>query len=166
MSTLQSIREKLRNLPFEGVNPSCAAQSLGAPTLGTSSGSNVSVYVVVGLLIGVLVTAAIVKLWLSYKSDKPAPAPTQPQLPADQYVTQLAQRIRAQEGVPRIEPVQRPQHKPQPSPYQGYPETDSIGNMPRPEAGSQLTQPPQQQQMESAPIDDGLDANDPYLTPI
>jgi len=126
-----------------------------------------SVYVVVGLLIGVLVTAAIVKLWLSYKSEKPVAVAAQPQLPADQYVTQLAQRIRAQEGVPRFEPVQR--QPPQLQPVAGnhsYPATDSIGNMPRPEAGSQLTQPPQQQLMDSAPIDDGLDANDPYLTPI
>lgn len=166
MSTLQTIREKLRNLPFEVPSPSsCAA----APSFaGGSSGSSVSVYVVVGLLIGVAVTALIVKLWLSYKADKPVPAAALPPLPADQYVAQLAQRIKAQEGMRRVEPVVRGDaaSRLQPISHQAYPDTSTIGNMPQPEAGSQLTQPPQQQLMDQGPVADGLDANDPYLTPI
>jgi hypothetical protein len=139
-----------------------------SPSMGSSSGSSMSVYIVIGVVVGVLVTAVIVKLWLSYKQDKPQTATaSQPPLPADQYIAQLAQRIKAQEGVPKIEPVRRVEPpRLHPVAYQSYPDTSTIGNMPQPEAGSQLTQPAQPQMVDQGPVSDGLDTNDPYLTPV
>ena len=168
MSTLQTIREKLRNLPFEGANPASACMASVSPSMGSSTSSSVSMYVVIGVIVGVLVTAVVVKLWVSYKEEKPVAAgQAKPPLPADQYIAQLAQHIKAQEAVPKIEPVRRAEvPRLQPVAHHSYPDTSTIGNMPQPEAGSQLTQPAQPQMVDQGPISDGLDTNDPFLTPV
>lgn len=160
MSTLQSIREKLRSLPFDGVSPSaCAVPSV---TMGKSS-DGFGLYIVVGLIIGVLATVAIVKLWMSYRKEPEAGKPP----PADQYVAQLAERIRnAPPVAPRVQPVQRPAVAPQ-TPSQ-YPEV--VGDFPQPEPGGQV--PPGYSGPVTGPASaeqpdmEGLDTTDPYLSPL
>ena len=172
MSTLQKIREKLRSLPFDTVSTPSAACALGASAVMPSGGPGYGL-LIAGLVVGVIVTIVVVKLWMSYRDDG---KPKEVKLPpADQYIAQLTEHIKKAPPMPKIQPVAPP--KLAPSPYGSmFPDTDSLGEMPKPEGG--MIPPGYQQPVNYAQqygpqpvqtaqaLDPGVDANDPYLTPL
>jgi len=156
MNTLQSIRDKLRAINCEAT-PSPGAGAV----MPTSAGSGYTVCIIVGLVVGVLVTVLLVKLWQAYRADgRPADAAAAaPKPPADLFAAQLADRIRAAQ--PRVEPVPVapvPAHHPPPV----------LGDMPRPEVPMG---PPSQNpgmhpaDMQPAALEPALQ-DDPFLTPL
>jgi len=163
MATLQAIREKLRSLPFDSAGtPSFGCTS---PVMPSSASNGYGLSIVIGLVIGVIVTVVVVKMWMSYRGDVKAKEPTLP--PADQYVAQLAERIKNAPAVPRVAPVHPPMAPPTAQPM--YRDTDQIGEWPKPEYGGQPSAAPiQMQQMQEpmSPPPPGLDTSDPYLTPL
>jgi hypothetical protein len=153
MNTLQSIRDKLR-----AINCEATPAPTAAAVMPTSAGSGYTVCIIVGLIVGVLVTVLLVKLWQAYRADGRAAEsshqPMPPKPPADLFAAQLADRIRAAQ--PRVEPVPVapvPAHHPPPV----------IGDMPRPEVP--VAQPQQDYAMQPAALEPGLQ-DDPFLTPL